>query len=629
MPTRRRQKTVRLTAAQAVVRYLQAQYSERDGERQRLIPAMFGIFGHGNVAGLGQALEEYGVGLPYYQPFHEQSMVHTACGYARTVRRMATLACTASIGPGSTNMVTGAAMASVNRLPVLLFPSDYYATRHQGPVLQQLEHPVSADVSVNDCFRPVSRFFDRIIRPEQLLTALPQAMRVLTDPAETGAVTIAMPQDVQPESYDYPAEFFENRTWHIERRPPERAAVQAAAQLLKKARRPLLIAGGGVRYSTSEAALIRLSDEFGIPVVETYSAKGIIPDSELHLGGIGICGTEIAAQIAREADLVIAVGTRLIDTVTGSQSIFQHPDVRFLSINVCGHDAFKQGSLPVTADAREGLTQLLRAARSADVAPRRSYVSEVTSLRESWLQKIDRTVRRKRPVPAMSQGQLALIIDEETQPGDTVIAAAGTQLAAAHQLAVSQQGVDYHLEFGYSCMTHELPAGLGVRLARPQGEVILYVGDGGYLMNPTELVTAAQEGLKVTLVIAENHGFQSIRGLQQARAGHAFGNEFRKRIKGTNRLDGDYVDVDLAQNAQSFGAKTWRVGAPDELRKALREARSVKQSCVIVVDVNPDSALADAGVWWDIPVAETSSDPVTRKLAAADRSKKAKQRFYY
>ena len=348
-----RQKVVRLTIAQALVKYLQVQYSERDGKRRRFIPALFGIFGHGNVAGLGQALVENGQDLPYYQPFNEQSMVHTAAGFAKANARLATLACASSIGPGATNMITGAAVATINRLPVLLLPSDYYVTRHQGPVLQQLEHPISADVSVNDSFRPVSRFFDRISRPEQLLTALPEAMRVLTDPAETGAVTLALPQDTQAHCYDYPAFFFEERVWRVERRVPDSRRIEEAVALLKQAKQPVIIAGGGVHYSEAWDELQMFSESFGIPVGETFGGKGAIRKaSTLLLGGHGVTGTPAAGKIVSQADLVISVGTRLTDFTTGSQSVFNHPEVKFININVCGHDAYKQGALPITADAR-------------------------------------------------------------------------------------------------------------------------------------------------------------------------------------------------------------------------------------------------------------------------------------
>ncbi|MBM3776251.1 MAG: 3D-(3,5/4)-trihydroxycyclohexane-1,2-dione acylhydrolase (decyclizing), partial [Acidobacteria bacterium] len=411
-------KTVTLTMAQALVQYLQAQHSERDGQTTRLIPAMYGIFGHGNASGLGQALWEYGQDLPFYQPCNEQSMVHTAIGYAKALCRRATLACTASIGPGSTNMLTGAATATINRIPVLLLPSDYYATRHQGPVLQQLEHPVSADVSVNDCFRPVSRFFDRISRPEQLLTALPQAMRILTDPAETGAVTLALPQDVQGHAYDYPVHFFDKRIWRIERRPADPERIREAVELLKSARRPFIIAGGGVHYSEAWGELEAFSNQLGIPVGETFGGKGAIRGaSELLLGGFGLTGTPAAAKIAAQADLVICVGTRLTDFATGSHSAFENAGVRFLSINVTGHDAYKLGALPVTADARLALKDLTAAAAAAGVKPNPAYLDEVRETRQGWLKRVHEEIYQQTPGEIMSQGQLIGVMNDSARPG--------------------------------------------------------------------------------------------------------------------------------------------------------------------------------------------------------------------
>ena len=419
--------TVRLTMAQALVKYLQVQYSERDGAKRRLIPGVFGIFGHGNVAGLGQAFYEYGQDLTYYQTRNEQSMVHTAIGFAKANHRMAALACTSSIGPGATNMVTGAATATINRLPVLLLPSDYFATRHQGTVLQQLEHPISADVSVNDCFRPVSRFFDRISRPEQILTALPEAMRVLTDPSDTGAVTLALPQDVQTQAYEYPANFFEERTWRVERQLPDPRRVSEAIDMLKGAQRPMIIAGGGVHYSEAWDELQSFSEALGIPVGETFGGKGAIRhESPLLLGGHGVTATPSAAKIAAQADLIISVGTRLTDFTTGSQSAFQNPDIRFISINVTGHDAYKQGALPIVADARETLSSLAQAAQQAGVKPDFTYLEEIGALKKEWEEQQAQEVYRQVPGEAMSQGQLIGAINKEARSGDTIVAAAGT-----------------------------------------------------------------------------------------------------------------------------------------------------------------------------------------------------------
>jgi 3D-(3,5/4)-trihydroxycyclohexane-1,2-dione acylhydrolase (decyclizing) len=623
--------TLRLTMAQTVVKYLQAQFSERDGRARRLIPAMFGIFGHGNVCGLGQALEECGAGLPYYQPCNEQSMVHTAIGFAKASRRLATLACTSSIGPGSTNMITGAATATINRMPVLLFPSDYYATRRQGPVLQQLEHPVSADLSVNDCFRPVSRFFDRITRPEQLLFALPEAMRVLTDPAETGTVTIALPQDVQTEAFDYPAHFFRERRWRVERRAPDPDRVREAAVLLMEAERPVIIAGGGVHYSEAWRELQAFAEQLGVPVTETFAGKGAVQDSSpMALGGHGLEGTGAAAVIAARADLVIAIGTRLTDFTTASQSSFNHPSVRFVSINVCGKDAFKQGALPILADAREALRALHKAAAAAGRKPSEDYVEEIRTARWSWDEKVRREVATHKEGEAMSQGEVILTLNREASPGDVVIAAAGGAPGDLLKLWDPSGGRACHLEFGYSCMGYEIPAGLGVRLAQSEGEVYVFIGDGTYLMNPTELMTALQERLKITVVISENHGYQCIRRLQMWRTGASFGNEFRHRDAATNRLEGEYVQIDLAKNAESLGARTWKVNTSGELSEALRAARAEKRTCVIVAETEKHRFLPGGGVWWDVAPAEVSQDPKTRALRAeyeADRGRL--QRFHY
>ena len=625
------QSTLRLTMAQALVKYLSVQFSERDGQEHRLIPALFGIFGHGNVAGLGQALYEYGQHLPYYQPRNEQSMVHTACGYAKARNRLATFACAASIGPGSTNMITGAALATINRLPVLLLPADYYVTRSQGPVLQQLEHPISADLSVNDCFRPVSRFFDRISRPEQLLSALPEAMRVLTDPAETGAATISLPQDLQMHAYDYPAYFFEKRVWRIERRPPARERINEAVALLKGAKRPVMIAGGGIHYSEAWEELEKLSTQLGIPVVETVAGRGAIRGhSDLLVGAHGVTGNPQAGSIVAAADLIIAIGTRLTDFSTGSQSAFQNPDVKFININVCSHDAYKQGALPIVADAKESLRELLTAAVSAGVKPHTAYVSEAAKAKSAWERQLREEVYRLTPGKAMSQGELIGILNDQAHSGDTVVAASGSAPADMHKLWDVGGGAACHIEFGFSCMGYEIPAGIGVRMSQPQGEVYVLIGDGTYLMNPTELVTANQEKLKITVVLIENHGFQCIRNLQMNRVGHSFGNEFRLRDNKTHRLEGSFVEIDFAQNAESMGARTWSVNTPEELRAALAEARNESRSCVIVAQTEKYQFTPTSGVWWDVASAEVTNDAVTRKARAEyEEAKKRLLRFHY
>ena len=622
--------TVRLTMAQALVEYLQVQYSERDGQRRRLIPGIFGIFGHGNVAGLGQALQEYGRDLPYYQPCNEQGMVHVASGFARANRRLATLACTSSIGPGATNMVTGAATATVNRLPVLLLPSDYYATRYQGTVLQQLEHPLSADVSVNDCLRPVSRFFDRILRPEHLLTALPEAMRVLLDPADTGAVTLSLPQDVQAQAYEYPAHFFNERVWRVERRLPEPEGLEEAVALLKGAQRPLIIAGGGVHYSAAGEELQALAEECGIPVSETFAGKGAVPRAlPMLLGGQGTNGTPVAAQVAAQADVVLCVGTRLSDFITGSQSVFQHPAVRFISINVCGRDAYKMGALPIVADAKRALAALRLKAREKELVPAAAYQQEVVKINGEWRRRVQEEVYGDDKTTPMPQAHLVGVLNEEAQKGDTIIAAAGGPPGDLHKLWDATGERHCHVEFGYSCMGYEIPAGIGVRMQQQEGEVIVFIGDGTYLMNPTELVTAVQEGLKLTVVLSENHGFQCIRGLQLARAGTSFGNEFRRRDPATGQLTGDFLPIDFAANAQSFGAKVWCVQTVEDVRTALRQARGESSTCLIVVETDRDQVPPASGAWIDFEVAQVSDDPLTRGLRREYEEAQRQQRLHY
>ena len=622
-------RTQRLTTAQAIVRYLQAQHSERDGETRRLVPAMFGIFGHGNVAGLGQALEEHGTELTFLQGRNEQSMVHAAAGFAKASLRRATLACTSSIGPGATNMVTGAALATINHLPVLLFPSDTYATRRQGPVLQQLEHPLEGDVSVNDCFRPVSRFFDRITRPEQLLTALPEAMRVLTSPVETGAVVLALPQDVQAHAYDYPEHLFSERVWRIERPAPDARRVAEAVELLRGASRPLIVAGGGVHYSEAGAELAELADRAGIPVAETFGGKGAVAEDAWYLlGGLGLEGNPGTNAVASQADLVVSVGTRLTDFATGSQSLFQHPEVRFVAVNTSDRDARKQGALPVVADAREALRALAAGVGEAGVSTSRDYRDEVARTRESWLAERARVADQVEG-EAMSQGQLIHVLNEAVQPGDTVVAAAGTPPGDLLKLWDATGGRRCHIEFGYSCMGYEIPGSIGVRMAQDGGEVYAYVGDGTFLLGAAgDLVAALQEGLKITVVVSENHGFQSIRRLQMLRAGREFGNELRARSDG--RLGGDYLELDLARVAEGLGAAAFRADSPDELRGALAEARGERRPCVIVCRTEPHRMLPGANVWWDVAPSEVSGDPVVQELRAEyERDRERLQRFYY
>ena len=624
------QKTIRLTMGQAIVKYLQMQYSQQDDEVQRLVRGMFGIFGHGNVSGLGQALYEYGQDLPYYQPCNEQSMVHTAAGYAKAKRRLSTFGCTTSSGPGTTNMLTAATGASINRLPVLLFPSDYYATRHQGPVLQQLEHPTSADGSLNDCFRTISRFFDRISRPEQLLTSLPEAMRILTDPAETGTVTLSLPQDVQTHAYDYPAHFFRERVWRVERRLPDPDRIEEAAVMLSNAKRPVIIAGGGVLYSNASAALQEFSEPFGIPVGETFAGKGALEDGPTHLGANGVSGNSATAAVISQADLVICVGTRLTDFTTASHSLFQEPNVKFINVNVCARDAFKLGGLPVIADAREALKALTAAAGRRKLEPNSQHLQSVAEAREKWQETLEADALRDLPGEIINDSQLTKVLSEESKPGDAAVGASSQLVGNLLKIWDTSSQRPSYLEFGYSCMGYELPAGLGTRIARDNGEVYVCMGDGTYLMNPMELVTAVQERLKVTVVVSVNHAYESIVGHQIHRAAHSFGNEFRMRDPKTNRLEGDFLTIDYAKNAESLGARAWHVKTKDELRRALREAREETLPCVIVVETQKGRYTPGSDLWWDVSVAEVSHDPEIKERRKQYEGEVAQfQRFYY
>jgi 3D-(3,5/4)-trihydroxycyclohexane-1,2-dione acylhydrolase (decyclizing) len=606
----------RLTVGQAIVRYLTAQSSERDGQVRRLIPAMAGVFGHGNVGGLGEALYLAADAMPYLQARNEQAMVHEAVGFARANLRLATLACTASIGPGSTNMVTGAATATINRIPVLLLPADTYATRHQGIVMQQLEHPTEADTSVNDCLRPVSRFFDRITRPEQLLTALPEAMRVLTSPLETGAATICLPQDLLSEAYEYPSRFFEARSWHVARPRPEPSVVEEALALIRASSRPVVIAGGGVVYSDASDELMEFARTFHTPVVETFAGKGAMQvDEWFTLGGVGTHGTPAAAETVRRADLVISVGTRLIDVVTGSQSIFQNPNVRFLAINVDGRDAAKQGALALVADAREGLSALIAAARKLPEVSRDEYRRDVVELKERWVKGRTAALRQV-DGERMSQAQLIAALNRFAGPSSVVVAAAGTPPGDILQIWDATAGRRCHLEYGTSCMGYEIPAGLGVKMASPETDVFVLIGDGTYLMNPTELASAVQEGIKITVIVSDNHGFQSVHRVQRARTGISFGNEFRMRDPATKRLEGSFLPVDIAANAASLGTRAFRVETEEQLVEALQAARTETRTCVIVAETELYRRVPDSTVWWDIAPAEVSTDPATQKARA-------------
>src|SRR3954451_6846957 len=627
----------RLTTAQALVRFLAAQELERDGERARFFAGCLGIFGHGNVSGMGQALRQHQDLLRYVPARNEQGMVHVASAYARQRNRLATWACTSSVGPGATNMVTGAALATVNRLPVLLLPGDTFATRAPHPVLQQLELPHDGNMSVNDAFRPVSRYFERIERPEQLVGAALSAMRVLTDPAETGAATLALPEDVQTQAFAVPAGFLELRVWTTHRRPPAPAALQRAAELLRGARRPLIVAGGGVIYAEATAALRARAAATAIPVAETQAGRGaLVSDHPLSVGAVGATGTAAANRLAREADVVLGVGTRWGDFTTASKSAFQDPDVTFININVAALDAAKHSAVAVEADARVALHELT-AALAGHRAP------EDWSLRagresQAWAAEVARVTT---PTEGALPNQAAIIAAVNDAAGETgvVVCAAGSMPGDLHKLwrARDPDGKGYHVEYGYSCMGYEIPGAMGVKLAAPERPVFALVGDGSYLMGPGELVTAVAERIPIVLVLVDNHGYASIGALSRSVGGAGFGTHYAE-ANGSLPVDAPDgagpleplrpLPVDLAANAESLGVRVIRARDAAGLREALASVRDADGPVAIHVEVDRYAGVPDFEGWWDVPVAEVSeSEPVRRAREAYERDRAA-QRSY-
>jgi 3D-(3,5/4)-trihydroxycyclohexane-1,2-dione acylhydrolase (decyclizing) len=598
-----------LTAAQALVRFLTEQYVERDGIERRFFAGCFGIFGHGNVAGVGQALQQYSDGLPYYQARNEQAMVHTASAYARQKDRLQAFACTTSIGPGATNMVTGAALATINRLPVLLLPGDVFASRGPDPVLQQLETPHDGTLSVNDCFRPVSRYWDRVVRPEQVMPAALSAMRVLTNQAETGAVTLALPQDVQTEAFDYPETFFEKRVWHVGRPLPDAGAMERAVAKIRVARRPMIVAGGGVIYSEATEALRRLCERTGIPVGETQAGKGSLPyNHPCALGAVGATGTSAANRAAREADLVIGVGTRWTDFTTASKTAFQNPEVRFVNINVADFDANKHAGLALVGDARATLEALDEALAGYEVDPEYREQSETAS--REWDREVERLYSLDHgPLPA--QSEVIGAVNSLSDPEDVVVCAAGSMPGDLHKLWRTRDPKGYHVEYGYSCMGYEIAGGLGVKMAAPEREVYVMCGDGSYLMMNAEIVTSIQEGYKLTIVLVDNSGFSSIGALSRSVGSDGFGTHYRFRKNDSIGLDseeepGDVLPADLATNAESLGAHVIRTHNIEDLKKALGDARDVDRTVAIHIPVDRYEGVPDYDSFWDVPVAEVS-----------------------
>lgn len=626
-------KTVRLTVGQAIIRFLVNQYVERDGQQERLIAGAFGIFGHGNVAGIGQALlqneidpEPDGGEMPYYMPRNEQGMVNAAAAFAKAKNRMQTMLCTASIGPGSLNMVTGAALATTNRLPVLLFPSDQFATRYPDPVLQQLEDPTTLDISVNDCFRPVSKFFDRINRPEQLLPALMNAMRVLTDPADTGAVTIALPQDVQAEAYDFPAEMFTKRVWYVRRPPAEAEAIERAAALIRAAKRPMVIAGGGVIYSEASEELREFASLTRIPVADTQAGKGAINfDHPQSIGGVGSTGGDSGNHIADKADLVIGIGTRYSDFTTASRTQFKNPDVKFVNINVLAFDAMKNSGEMVVADARQALRDLIEVL--ADYRVDADYEAEVAREREAWHEETRKCYHiDHQPLPA--QLEVFGALNEMMGDNDVVINAAGSMPGDLQALWQARTPTQYHVEYAFSCMGYEIPAALGVKMALPDSEVVAIVGDGTYQMLPMELATVVQEGVKVIYVLLQNYGFASIGALSESRGSQRFGTRYRAGAGRPHNEEGELLPVDIAKNAESWGVRVIKVRTMEEFREAYQEAVAYDKAIMIHIETDLYGPNPPGSSWWDVPVSQTSRIESTQQAYEEYVEAKKMQRHY-
>ena len=617
--------TKRLTTAQALVNFLRNQYVERDGKETAFFAGVWGIFGHGNVAGVGQALQQ-NLHFRYYLARNEQAMVHAATAFAKMSNRLRAFACTSSVGPGATNMITGAATATINRLPVLLLPGDIFARRNVAPVLQQLESPNSQDISVNDAFKPVSRYWDRINRPDQLPSALMEAMRVLTSPAETGAVVLALPEDVQAEAWDYPAKLFEKRLWHIARPMADRSLLAEAIKLISAAKAPLIIAGGGVIYGEANAALASFVEQTGIRIAETQAGKGSLAhDHPQNLGAIGVTGTPGANASAREADLVIALGTRLSDFTTASKTAFQNPEVRFININIAEVDAYKHAALPLVADVRVVLEEL--SAGLGNYRVPEDYRARTARLNEDWATEVARLVHSQAD-SRITQCEVIDIVNSFCGRKDVVVCAAGSLPGDLHKLWRTSDPKGYHLEYGYSCMGYEIAGGLGVKMADPSRDVYVMVGDGSYLMMSSEIVTSIQEGHKLIIVVLDNHGFGSIGGLSKEIGSDGFGTSYRHRRRDSGLLNGEPLAVDFCANAASLGALTMRAWTREDLQHALEYARKQGKTTVIVVEVEKGSGAPGYETWWDVPVAEVSESESVKQARVRWEEAVKRERYF-
>ena len=618
-------KTRRVTMAQALIQFLKQQHVERDGREHAFFAGMLGIFGHGNVAGIGQALQQ-NPDFPYILVRNEQAGVHMAAGFAKASNRLRAFACTSSIGPGATNMITGAALATINRLPVLLLPGDIFAQRNVAPVLQQLESPSSQDTGVNDCFRPVSRYWDRIYRPEQLTTALPEVMRVLTSPSDCGAVTLALPQDVQAEAFDYPEELFRKRVWLIRRGEPDRVSLERAVKAIRAAERPLIVAGGGVLMSEASVALDDFVKATGIPVAETQAGKGALAwDHPQVAGAIGATGALAANRLASMADLVIGIGTRYSDFTSASMTAFQNPAVKFVNINTAEFDAYKVGAIPVVADARVALEGLGAALKGHKVSA--AYAAEVAELKTKWDEEVNRLFHLGNPgKPAQSEVIGAMW--EAAGPRDVLLSAAGSHPGDLHKLWRTRTPNGYHMEYGYSCMGYEIPGAMGAKMADPSREVFVFLGDGTYLMMPSEIATSVQEGVKIVIVLVDNHGFASIGSLSRSLGQEGFGTRYRKRDMRSGQLDGEPVAVDFVANARSLGAHAIKAANLDELKKALEEAKKADRTTVIVVETDTSVGVPGYESWWDVSVAEVSEMGSVREARARYEEARKRERHH-
>ena len=617
-------KTRRLTTAQATIEFLKNQYVERDGIQQKFFAGCFGILGHGNVAGLGQALHQ-NPDFPFYVARNEQGMVHTAAAYAKVKNRLQTFVCTSSIGPGATNMITAAAAATINRIPVLLLPGDIFSTRQVAPVLQQLESANSQDVSVNDCFKPISKYWDRINRPEQLITALPEVMHVLTSPADTGAVTLSMPQDVQAEVHDFPSQLFEKRVWFVGRTLPDQTLLERTIEKIKNSKKPLIVAGGGTIYSGASEILKELVNRTGIPVAETFAGKGSLNyDEPQNLGAVGVTGTKGAIEISEEADLVIGIGTRYSDFTTISKSGFQNPNVEFININVTEFDSFKHGAIPLVGDAKLTLEHINDQLGNYQVDT--AYRNKVESLNKQWDEFVDSIYEEKNDSPAF-QGEVIGAVNSFMDPKDIVLCAAGSLPGDLHKLWRTQDPKGFHLEYGYSCMGYEVAGGLGAKMARPDNEVYVMVGDGSYLMMSQEIVTAIQEKVKMTIILLNNDGYSSIGSLSNSVGSEGFGTYYRYRNDETNQLDGGKLPIDYAANAASMGAYVIKTKNISELKDALKEAKGIDRTTVIYIDVDRKKGVPGF-TWWDVPIAEVSEKDAVKKSLEAYTQNKKTQKYY-